>query len=142
MVYHPRSYRVVGDWLSVVEGRLDHPASDLLERAARISTHLREFLTRNKFPESWPRLQRNAPDLAGLERQFHRWFDGFRTLKLIHYLRDNGLPRQTIFDAIRELVDQSAGSDPGIIWDDIAADIGVQEELIGVLRSRRAEGLF
>jgi hypothetical protein len=141
MVYHPTSYRVVGDWLSVVEGRLDHPASDLLERAARISTHLRDFLTRNKFPESWPRLQQNAPDPDGLERQFHRWFDGFKTLKLIHYLRDNGLPRQTIFDAVRELIDRSAGIDPGIFWDDIVGDIGVQEELIGVLRSRCAEGL-
>jgi hypothetical protein len=139
-VYHPRSYRIVGDWLSLVEHRLDHPASDLLEHAARISTHLKEFLIRNRFPESWPRLQQNAPDLDGLERQFHRWFDGFRTLKLIHYLRDNGLPRQSIFDAIRELIERSAGLDPGMIWDDVASDIRVQEELVGILRRRCAEG--
>jgi hypothetical protein len=141
LVYHPTSYRVIGDWLSLVEGRLDHPASDLLERAARISTQLKEFLIRNEFAESWPRIQQNAPDLDGLGRQFHRWFDGFRTLKLIHYLRDNGLPRRPIFDAVRELIDRSAKNDPGVAWDDIACDIGAQEELIGVLRSRCGEAL-
>jgi len=141
MVYHPTSYRVIGDWLSVVEGRLDHPASDLLERAARISAELEAFLIRKKFAESWPRLQHNAPDLKGLGRQFHRWFDAFKTLKLIHYLRDNGLPRQPIFDAVRELIGRSAGRDPDIAWDDIAGDIGIQEELLRVLRDRWAEDL-
>ena len=139
MVYHPAGYRVIGDWLSVVEGRLDHPASDHLERAARISAQLKAFLIRNDFEETWPKIQHNSPDLDGLERQFHRWFDGFRTLKLIHHLRDNGLPRQPIFDAVRELVDRSARIDPGIAWDNIADDIGVQEELLDVLRSRCAQ---
>ena len=30
-------------------------------------------------------------------RQFHQWFDGFRTLKFIHALRDAGLPEQASF---------------------------------------------
>ena len=139
MVYHPTSYRVIGDWLSVIEGGLDHPASDLLERAAQISTQLKAFLIWNNFAESWPKLQRNAPDLDGLRQQFHRWFDAFRTLKLIHHLRDNGFPRQPIFDAVRELIDRSASDEPGIAWDDITTDIGAQEDLVDVLRSRCAE---
>jgi len=141
MVYHPSSYQIIGDWLSMVEGHLDLPASDLLGRAARISNQLEAFLIGNDFAESWPKLQKNAPDLDGLRRQFHRWFDGFRTLKLIHHLRDNGFPRQPIFDAVRELIDRSARKDPGIAWDDIADDIGAQKKLIGVLRNRCAEAL-
>ena len=141
MVYHPTSYRVIGDWLSVIEEGLDHPASDILERAARISTELKAFLVRNDFAESWPKIQQNAPDLDGLGRQFHRWFDGFRTLKLIHHLRDNGFPRQPIFDAIREIIDLSTGIDRVIAWDSIAGDIEAQRELVGVLRSRCVEAL-
>jgi len=30
------------------------------------------------------------------QRQFHQWFDGFRTLKFLHALRDNGWPRQSL----------------------------------------------
>ncbi len=28
------------------------------------------------------------------------WFDGFRTLKLVHYLRDNGYPNLKMIDAL------------------------------------------
>ncbi len=134
-VYHPDSYGVIGDWLSLVESRLDQPASDLLGCAAGISPPLEAFLIRNRFENTWPRLQHNSPDLNGLERQFHRWFDAFRTLKLIHHLRDNGFPRRPIINAVRDLIERIAGFEPGIAWDDIADDIGVQEELIGVLRN-------
>jgi hypothetical protein len=138
-VYHPASYRIVGEWLSSVGEHLDHTASNLLERAADISPDLETFLIRNRFDTTWPRIQHNAPDLEGLRRQFHRWFDAFRTLKLIHHLRDNGHRRQPIFDAVRELIDKSSGVDPGIAWEDIAEDIVAQEELVTALRLRCAE---
>jgi hypothetical protein len=140
MVYHPSCYRIIDDWLSLVEDRLDHTAPDLLDRSAAISPKLEAFLIRNDFGKSWPRLQRNAPDHDGLRRQFHRWFDAFKTLKLIHHLRDNGYPRQPIFDAVRELICRSAASDPCIAWEDISKNIASQEQLLGFLRSRCAEG--
>jgi hypothetical protein len=34
--------------------------------------------------------------VAQFQRQFHQWFDGFRTLKFIHALRDQGWPQQTL----------------------------------------------
>jgi hypothetical protein len=135
IVYHPSCYRIVGDWLSLVEDCLEQTAPDLLDRSAAISPQLEAFLIRNNFEKSWPRLQHNAPDLESLLRQFHRWFDGFRTLKLIHHLRDNGYPRQPIFDAIRELIDESDQGAAGIAWDDIVTDIGVQEGLVSSLRT-------
>ncbi len=35
---------------------------------------------------------RHSKDLDQFARQMHTWFDAFRTLKLIHILRDNNLP--------------------------------------------------
>lgn len=36
--------------------------------------------------------QRHATSSAQFQRHFHQWFDGFRTLKFIHALRDAGWP--------------------------------------------------
>ena len=36
--------------------------------------------------------RRQANDCAQFMRQFHQWFDGFRTLKFIHGIRDAGWP--------------------------------------------------
>ena len=35
--------------------------------------------------------QRQSRELDGWLRHFHQWFDGFRTLKFIHGLREQGL---------------------------------------------------
>lgn len=40
--------------------------------------------------------QRQANSPEQFERQFHQWFDGFRTLKFIHALRDDGLPLRSL----------------------------------------------
>ena len=38
---------------------------------------------------------RQGRDAASRERHFHTWLDGFRTLKLLHGLRDSGLSNQS-----------------------------------------------
>jgi hypothetical protein len=137
-VYHPDIYKILGDWLSLVVNDLDRGASDLLAGAGGISSQLGEFLELNRFEEIWPRLQQNAPHHAGLELQFHRWFDGFKTLKLIHFLRDHQLPECPIFDAIVRI----EPSCPGDVTSDLSDDIEAQENLLEHLRRRCAEPDF
>jgi len=134
-VYHPESYRILGDWLSLVCNSLDRDASELLGGAGGISPQLREFLEVNRFEEIWPRLQQNAAHHEGLKSQFHRWFDGFKTLKLIHFLRDHQLPRFPIFDAIA----RSEPSCSGAVWRDLTDDLEAQEDLLELLRRRCVE---
>jgi hypothetical protein len=40
--------------------------------------------------------RQQGKSVAQFQRQFHQWFDGFRTLKFIHALRDAGWPQQTL----------------------------------------------
>ena len=134
-VYHPDVYKILGDWLALVVNDLDRGASELLVEAGGISLQLREFLELNRFEEIWPRLQRNAPHHAGLELQFHRWFDGFKTLKLIHYLRDQQLPNAPVFDAIARIEPSSSR----YVTSDLNDDLKAQEALLEHLRHRCAE---
>lgn len=40
--------------------------------------------------------QRQSTSSAQFQRQFHQWFDAFRTLKFIHAMRDAGWPQQSL----------------------------------------------
>jgi hypothetical protein len=103
-VYHPKTYRIIADWLAAVADRPDSGVDGLLDAARRISSELGRFLVAAGFEGAWPKIERNASAEAWLMSQFHRWFDGFRTLKLIHHLRDNGLPDVPLYEAVEEIV--------------------------------------
>ncbi len=100
-VYHAESYAILKAWLSTVEAHLETTADELLKQAEAIHPELRHFLEHQAFAEHWPKLQHQAPNLDQLRAQFHRWFDGFKTLKLIHHLRDHTHPDQPTFEAYR-----------------------------------------
>ena len=46
---------------------------------------------------------KNSKSERQLYNQKLKWFDGFKTLKLIHYLRDAAYPEINMFDALDEL---------------------------------------
>jgi hypothetical protein len=48
-----------------------------------------EFLRAARFMENWARILANTPaEPAARERAFHRWFDGLKTLRLLHALSE------------------------------------------------------
>lgn len=103
-VYHPKSYGILKEWLALVERHADADAEWLLKDAEGIDSALSEFLDEQEFRVVWRRLQEHARDTSALIRQFHRWFDGFKTLKLFHYLRDESYPDREMFEGIAELL--------------------------------------
>ena len=67
-------------------GALEEPAKFL----AGLPAPIRQFLTQNKFAANWPQVLANTP-ATGEARlaAFHQWFDGLKTLRLLHSLSDN-----------------------------------------------------
>ena len=53
---------------------------------------LLESLQELKVEKALEHAFRQSADLEQFSRQMHTWFDAFRTLKLIHVLRDRILP--------------------------------------------------
>lgn len=100
LLYDPRGYVFLRDWFGYVSEHPDAGAEELLARAGA----LRAFLDRQGFAETWPRLQYNSGTPRQLLHQFHRWFDGFRTIKCLHYLRDNGFPQVASFAALASIM--------------------------------------
>jgi len=133
-VYAPETFRVLKEWLSTVAVRLSEDGPELLARARRIAEPLAVFLGEQGFGEAWRNLQANARDESQLAAQFHRWFDGFRTLKLVHYLRDHGMPECGMFEAVDELLGWVGDHRPRPDIAGIEADLDRQRVFLTLLR--------
>jgi hypothetical protein len=93
LFYRPECFQILREWLALVAENPDSNGEDILARAGRISENLGNYLSRNRFPSTWEKLRKNfrAPSL--LMRGFHHWFDGLKTLRLIHHLSAGPYPR-------------------------------------------------
>lgn len=132
-LYHPDSFVILRDFIRLVQrSALDGKAdgSHLLAEAGTIDPDLRGYLIANSFAQVWDKLKKNSPPGKQLTRHFHNWFDDFRTLKLVHYLRDSNLPNMPMFDAIEQmlkLMGIEAGDLPGRARGDLAARLELSD---------------
>ena len=133
-LYHPEAYRILREWLGVVAQQSNLDAARMLSAADTISSALGAFLRDADFEQAWDRLRRNAPNPTQFLAQFHRWFDGFTTLKFIHHFRDNGHPDEDMFAALACLCQRIGLPTPPRITSE---DLDEQQALLERLRAVR-----
>jgi len=90
--YAPQCYHVLQQWLSLIERDLAAGGESLLAQAGEICLALQGFLKQEKFVATWQRISTTHGDPARRQRAFHEWFDGLKTMRLIHYLSDHSYP--------------------------------------------------
>lgn len=105
-LYHPDSYDVIRHWLQTATTDPERPGQETLAAARAIHEELGAFLEKQDFVRSRDRIVAHASSRDALIQQFHRWFDGFRTLKLIHHLRDTCHVEEERFAAIAVLLER------------------------------------
>lgn len=135
LVYHPKTYSILHAWLAVVHAKTAEPAERIMNRAEAIVPALADFLQAQRFSETWTKLQQNAPDKTRFLAQFHCWFDAFKTLKLIHHLRDNGYPQQDLFDSLYTLLKKRGPDTTPRSTRGLHENLDHQEELLTHLRT-------
>lgn len=126
LFYHCECFHILAAWLELITNELESECHALLTRAGDISPHLVDYLNQIRFVEIWGKLRRNNPRQKALLKAFHGWFDGLKTMKLIHHLSATAYPRCHPEIAIPPLF-QWCGLDP-------ASD---QESQLEVLRQRQ-----
>ena len=93
LFYRPECFRILKEWLALVAQGANVDGAALFDRSAGISLCLAEYLQINRFAEVWDKLRRNHPVQRALMTAFHGWFDGLKTMKLIHHLSTGPFPR-------------------------------------------------
>ena len=103
LLYDPKSFYILRDWLKVFHSLKNVNAKIYLKSAEKIDKNLFNFLTMQDFEMNWNKIVENSSGEKQLSVQKMRWFDGFRTLKLIHFLRDSEYPLINMFEALDEM---------------------------------------
>lgn len=133
LLHNPQSFYILKKWLDFFMNEKIHDTEQYLEKAKSINKSLFEFLQLQKFTDSWTNIIKNCSNEEQLRRQKKNWFDGFRTMKLIHFLRDNGFPMVNMFDALDEFFPLFKLSSP--LRSQIIPELKVQKEYLEILRS-------
>jgi hypothetical protein len=131
LFYQPECFIVLGRWLELAACNMDKPGELIHARSMEISRHLHEYLGGLRFPEVWEKLRRNNTERTGLLRAFHDWFDGLKTMKLIHHLSDGPFPRSHHEDTVKGF----------FRWAGLESSAGVEEQL-AVLRKIQIDCRF
>ena len=133
LLYDPQSFVVLKTWLEIFFNKSSNEYSDLLKIAKNIDISLFEFLSGQDFDRFTNKVLLKTSNPIEIEKQKHFWFDAFRTLKLIHYLRDETYPNINMFDAIDELLRMMRIENPIKRKSDLP-DLKTQKEYLKLLR--------
>ncbi len=97
-LYDPRIFEILGKWLASMETAPDRDPEAILVESCRNHAHLETYLRMNRFAADWLVIRQNSRDPGQLRRQFHVWFDGLKTLRLVHHLSRSAFPLVPMFD--------------------------------------------
>jgi len=100
LFYDPCTFSVLKHWLASIEDQLHLEGKDIFSTAEKIDPLLKPFLQQIHFIDAWDLLKTNFPSKKNLLWQFHAWFDGLKTLKLIHYLTEKKYPKISLPEAV------------------------------------------
>jgi len=134
ILYNPQSFVILKKWLLLFDSLNKTNLKPILTEVKRISTDLYHFLNENKFEQFWKKICLQDLKDQQIIKQKKFWFDAFKTLKLIHYLRDHGYPVINMFDAIDKLLELFGVNESVKRNEDILQDLDKQKEYLLLLR--------
>ncbi len=103
VLFNPLSFDILKNWLSLFLSSAEDDPLSILNETKKISDNLYNFLNEQNFLNIITEIRKNSKTSRQFYNQKVKWFDGFKTLKLIHYLRDNIYSEINMFDALDEL---------------------------------------
>jgi len=126
-LYHPDCFAAVRDVTRMLQRVSEspcasgHPWSEA--GSAEPVPSVRAFLESQGALRVWQRLCAHAPTPTARLRHFHEWFDGFRTLKLMHHVRDYAAPLLPWQEAIRRAPFMDDVADDGACLSDARTEL-------------------
>lgn len=93
LFYRAECFQILKDWLLLISRNPSAGGREIRSQAGGISPCLGDYLDIIQFSEVWEKLKNNFHGPAALQGAFHGWFDGLKTMKLIHHLSAGPHPR-------------------------------------------------
>ncbi|NOQ74847.1 MAG: hypothetical protein GQ574_22725 [Crocinitomix sp.] len=95
--YAFESFKILKSFVDLVpQFAISNQAESLALLEKLENEQLNDFLKTLEFETALQEIQANSKGSAAFVKRFFRWFDAFKVLKFMHYMRDNGLPQLPI----------------------------------------------
>ena len=111
-------------------------SGQILEAACKIHPGLKGYLDLSRFSIDWPFICRNCPDAEHLRHQFHVWFDGLKTLRLVRHLSRTAFAPVGMLEGVKALLQKTGRRIPVI--EDIPHESAEPDLPFRILRELRA----
>ncbi|PID62413.1 MAG: hypothetical protein CR986_01905 [Ignavibacteriae bacterium] len=103
-LYNPKIFTLLKLFLKIFyEIENIHQLEQALTDIKKESKEIWDFLEQQNFRSDWKKIFTNSKTIKQVSIQKLNWMDGFRTLKLVHYLRDKVFSNINWKDAVMEL---------------------------------------
>ncbi|MBC8479264.1 MAG: glycosyltransferase family 2 protein [FCB group bacterium] len=86
--YSELAFDILMKWLETGSDGKDTEVQAILEKAGQIHTNLPELLEKESIKRVWYGLQKSSVTDQQFSDQFHRWFDGLKTMRLLKTFSD------------------------------------------------------
>ncbi len=118
LLYHPTVFDLLRSWLGSLPTFWEARSSDLSAILSPMEPQaLIGGLEESGATQALQHALKQSSDATQFNRQMHTWFDAFRTLKLIHYLRDRHLPSVSFEALVTEHdLGHLMGHEPALPW--------------------------
>ena len=84
LYYTKRAFEILKEWLTLALNSQSKPYLEITMKCNLIDEKLIKFLEQYNFNNAWDAIN-ESPTSKHFEQQFHRWFDAFKTFKLLKY---------------------------------------------------------
>ena len=91
LFFPERGFKLLKLWLDLGTSKYGVVVDELLREAEILNPSLPGFLEKENIRTSWPGIQKSSPSPNHFVRQFHRWFDGLKTMRLLKRVQDGQL---------------------------------------------------
>ena len=88
--------------LKILVNQLDN----LYQNEIDLPESVKAYLTTINFNENLQKIRQNSTSLTHFKQLFFNWFNAFKVLKYIHFVRDNYYQDVSVFEAANELLKQ------------------------------------
>lgn len=133
-LYSPKIFEILKNWNAVFYSDEDFNPEKMMSEAKNIHPQLFVFFNEIKFFTHFESIANNCSTINQLQIQKKLWFDAFRTLKLVHFLRDTALPNTNMFFALEEMFNKLGIAYSKHESDKILNDLTAQKEYLDLLR--------
>jgi len=85
LYYSKYAFSLLKQWITIGTAAWKLSLFELLDKTGSKNIELKNFLLREGIEKIWKNLQSSSPSESHFIKQFHRWFDGLKTIRLLKY---------------------------------------------------------